>query len=688
MKYRADIDGLRALAVVPVVLFHLDVAGFGGGFVGVDIFFVISGYLITGLITEEIKQGHFTIAGFYERRIRRIFPALFFMLWCALVAGMVLLLPQDMKALNASLAATSLFISNIYLWLGSGYFEKAAEMQPLLHTWSLAVEEQFYIFFPIFWMLIWRWGRRWRSWTWLVLAGSFVLSVYAVRHHRDAAFYLLPTRAWELLIGSVIALNAVPRLSWRWLNEAFAAAGLVLILLAVFGYDRATRFPGEAALLPCIGAGLIIYAGLNGRFTLIARMLSWRPVVFVGLISYSLYLWHWPLIVFAKYRNVAALSNTQSAMVLAASLALATFSWRFVERPFRRSATTSAAGRDGMHADKPRPWIANAAIAYGVSVIAASVVVCAMSYGVYSSDRALLAIYGERVYRYDREALQIHSTSDCTASVTAALSKTCLLGDTQVKPTLALWGDSYADTLKDSLAVALRKAKLSAGRFVMHSCPSILHTRLNRIDDPSLTQKCMQFNQATFELLTHDASINTVVLLDNYLWYLETTKATTPLLSPTHQYANEAERRQLIVAELVATIDALSASGKRVIVVGAYPPGVGASVIARSLNFDNELPPAARMARADYDRKVLFVNSALAGIKSDKVSFVDPSVLFCRNLKESDCSVVQHDAPMLSDGGHLSASGAADLTELILNTMSNPYPASLRDKSVLASAAG
>lgn len=679
MKYRTDIDGLRALAVVPVVLFHLDIVGFSGGYVGVDIFFVISGYLITGLIAADIRHGRFTIANFYERRIRRIFPALFFMLACVLVAGLLLFMPQDVRSLNTSVAATALFVSNIHLWLNSGYFAKAAELQPLLHTWSLAVEEQFYIVFPIFLAATWRWGRHSRHLIWLALLGSLALSIYGVRYHAEATFYFLPTRAWELLIGSVIALQAVPRIDRPRLNEVLALAGLALILFAVFVYRPTTRFPGEAALMPCLGAGLIIYAGMHGSETLVGRLLSTRVMVFIGLISYSLYLWHWPLIVFAKYLNVVELTPRQVTFILFAAVAIATLSWRCVERPFRRHGSAVV----------PTPswrWLPNRAVAYGVLTIVVCVGVCASGSVVYSNERALRALYSERVYRYDLETQIIKSAAECVGNGAAALTEHCLLGDARVAPTVALWGDSFADSLQESLSLELRTAGLSAGRFVLHSCPSILNTQVHREDDKRLTARCEQFNRSTFDTLTHNAAIRTVVLFDNYLWYLEP-RQPMPLLMPTQRaYANDAERQRIVIDELLSTIRGLAARGKRVVIIGAYPKGAGANVIARTLAYGGDVARVVNIARHDYDGKIMAINNELRGVSGGSIVFIDPSLLFCRDDRAAQCSFLQHDLPMLSDGNHLSAAGAADLSGLIAAAITTPA-APLDKESILASAA-
>lgn len=337
-NYRPDIDGLRAIAVLAVIFFHAHLGGFSGGYVGVDVFFVISGYLITSLISNEMRQGRFSIVRFYERRARRIFPALFTVIIVSLFVGLAVLLPYDFKELGQSAVAAAAFVSNILFWEQQGYFATASEQKPLLHTWSLAVEEQFYIGYPVFLLLISRFLRaRWIPWVAGVTAISFALSVWATYNKPTAAFFLAPPRAWELSIGCLLALGAIPKARSNFVRESMSIAGLMMILCSIHLYSRATPFPGVGALLPGIGTALIIHAGENSK-PLINRMLSARGVVFVGLISYSLYLWHWPALVLAKHYLFRELTEAEAIVAIAASVALAILSWRFVERPFRQKS--------------------------------------------------------------------------------------------------------------------------------------------------------------------------------------------------------------------------------------------------------------------------------------------------------------------------------------------------------------
>jgi len=335
MKHRADIDGLRAVAVIAVLLFHADI-GCSGGYVGVDVFFVISGFLITGLILKDLNRDRFSIVEFWERRVRRILPALALVVFSTLIAGWFLLLGRDFEALGKSVVAQVMLLSNVYFWRGSGYFARIGQDTPLLHTWSLAVEEQFYLLFPLLLIALRRLSPKALIPAILLFSGaSFSLSVYWSYHNPNANFYLLPTRAWELLMGAFLAAYSARRASKRWLAEILSWSGLFAILWSIFQYSPDTRFPGAAALLPCVGTAFLIQSNRDS-LTSVGTFLATRPVVFVGLISYSLYLWHWPVLVFAEYWTIERLPLVHRVLLLLGSIGLAALSWKFVETPFRQ----------------------------------------------------------------------------------------------------------------------------------------------------------------------------------------------------------------------------------------------------------------------------------------------------------------------------------------------------------------
>lgn len=423
--YRADIDGLRAIAVLSVVFHHIGVPGFSGGFVGVDIFFVISGYLITRIIDGEIQGGQFSLSGFYERRIRRIFPALYPVLACSIAFGYLLLMPEDLLSLGKSVAATALFFSNILFSGESGYFDAPALQKPLRHTWSLAVEEQFYIVLPLLLVLIDKYARGRKLAVLLVLAIlSFCANIYNIREHQTQVFYFAHTRAWELIVGSIIALRlnheTVPSLSRRILP----VIGILLITCSVCFYDETLKYPGYFALAPVTGACMIIYAGSDNK-SFVGRLLSLKPAVYIGLISYSLYLWHWPVIVYYKYVSFRELSVFEDVVIVILSVLLGYLSWRFVEQPFRRQSS---------------PFIGRKIV-----ILSGSVAVCLFAgIGIFYEkmkgfpDRHPKSEYYEMPLELDRYGLMKPAKSIDGVDIFR-------YGDENIEPSYIVWGDSHAD---------------------------------------------------------------------------------------------------------------------------------------------------------------------------------------------------------------------------------------------------
>ena len=339
--YRRDIDGLRAVAVLLVVFNHLHTRA-TGGYIGVDVFFVISGYLISSHIMTEMAAGTFSLAEFYERRIRRILPALLVMLLAVTVLAYLYFVPSEIEAYALSLLAALFSISNMVFWHEAGYFDAPSALKPLLHTWSLGVEEQFYIFFPLFLFFLRRWlPTRIKAAIWTVTLASFGMACFWVRRDPTAAFFFAPLRAWELLVGTILSQGYLPSISRGFGRNLAATAGIVLILVPALVYSRLTVFPGVTALAPCLGAALLIAAGESGT-SQIGRILSWGPIVFVGLISYSLYLWHWPILAFQDIVPFLTKTSDHSKGgklgFMMVSLSIATLSWRFIETPFRKGS--------------------------------------------------------------------------------------------------------------------------------------------------------------------------------------------------------------------------------------------------------------------------------------------------------------------------------------------------------------
>ncbi len=335
MQYRPEIDGLRALAVIPVVLFHAGIAGFSGGFVGVDIFFVISGYLITSIILNEQQKDSFTLAGFYERRARRILPALMLVVLLSAVAAWYLLLPAELVDFGESLASVGVFASNILFWTQSDYFATTSEFIPLLHTWSLAVEEQFYLIFPVFMIFTLAWTKAKRlSVLTFVAVLSLIFCEWAWRNAPEANFFLAPSRVWELMAGVLCAFYLQQARDPKLLIRQLASvAGLLMLVYSIAFLDKSIPFPSLYALIPVVGTVLIIL--FTDKNTLVGKILSLPFIVGVGLISYSAYLWHQPLFVFARLNSMDELSVMTLLGLSILAFIMAFISWRWVEKPFR-----------------------------------------------------------------------------------------------------------------------------------------------------------------------------------------------------------------------------------------------------------------------------------------------------------------------------------------------------------------
>ncbi|NRA36144.1 MAG: acyltransferase [Polyangiaceae bacterium] len=444
MKYRAEIDGLRAVAVVPVILFHAGFESFSGGYVGVDVFFVISGYLITSIILAEKEEGRFSLVAFYERRARRILPPLFFVIALSLPFAWIWLFPPDMLDFAQSVIAVPLFGSNILFWRETGYWGAANEFKPLLHTWSLAVEEQYYILFPLFLGVMWRFQRRWLFLSLLLIAAmSLATAQWGSRHHAAAAFFLLPTRAWELAIGACIAFIFLYRkdavqtlLGKRALREVMGAVGLLMIVFSIFAFDEKTPFPSVYALLPTLGTGLLIF--FSSPETLVGRWLGAKVLVGIGLVSYSAYLWHQPLFAFARHASLTEPSRELLVALAVTTFPLAYLSWRFVEKPFRSRAGMS------------RKTIFSTALAGSAALIALGLAGYATDGFIgrtSESELSLEAIEDKR---------KINHGLDSVCEGTFTLSPHCRTSD---QPEILLWGDSFAMHLAQGLLASKPDAK-------------------------------------------------------------------------------------------------------------------------------------------------------------------------------------------------------------------------------------
>jgi len=614
MKYRPDIDGLRALAIIPVVLYHTEFSIFSGGFVGVDIFFVISGYLITFIISEEIKQDRFTITGFYERRIRRIFPALFTVVFFCSIVAAIIMLPEDFDDFGQSIVAATLFVANIFFLTESDYFGAAADTKPLLHTWSLSVEEQFYLIFPLVLLFIYKYLHgRWRLVLLPAALLSLILSISGVHFFPSATFYLIPTRAWELLLGSFFALGLFPQMQSKQARNVTSLIGLALILWAIFFFSRLTPFPGWHALLPCVGAALIIYSGENG-VSIIGRLLSNRIIVFVGLISYSLYLWHWPIMVFEKQIFYETHSMYNAAAVVVLSIILAALSWRYVERPFRKKGTVK--NRKKLFAVAAAFMTMSVAVGYAID-----------------SSQGWPARFGDKLVSLNCD-LDTYNLGTCFLKEDQYYSewkgKECFLQSEHASNTL-LWGDSFAAHYVPGIKDSLSLLDSNILQYTAGGCAPAFEY------NPAYRPQCKKFSAQVDNILS-SYEIHTVVMAAAWQMALD---------------------NGLTYEDLGNTIDILRGKGIRVVMIGQSP------------RFDlsvQDISNRAKILGVSVSESSVSIDLDSINSKLKKIvgsdSFVDPSELFC---VEQKCQFMSSEGFFFWDDGHFTSLGSRLSSEYIFS---------------------
>lgn len=656
IRHRADIDGLRAVAVLPVLLYHAGFPLVGGGFVGVDVFFVISGYLITAILLVELDAGRFSLVRFYERRVRRLLPAIFAVLLASVAIGWLVLLPEDLKDLGQSAVATVAFASNLLFWHDIGYFDLDAERKVLLHTWSLAVEEQFYLVFPLLLWLLLKLGRPVvpHLLTGLLLL-SFAAAAVAVQTAPGAAFYLAPLRAWELLLGAVLAAGVVSAPQRPWLRDLCSVAGLVLILGSVHLISAEMPFPGVAALAPCLGTALVILGGMSGP-SLAGRALSAGPVVFVGLISYSLYLWHWPLLVLAKSYLARELTLPEAGAVLVLAGILSAASWRWIEQPFRAPSNLLS-----------RPALFTAAGAGSAAVVAVGLVLHVQE-GVpwrLPEDAQRLAAgvrdrSADRNHCFDRTADQARAGDLCPEGPIG-----------EIPPSFVIWGDSHAEMLRDAFDVAAREAGRSGLFAGLPGCPPLAQARIafQRGTFQPGADRCTAYNAAVLELLERERAIDTVVLAGHWPVYATGTpyRPRTPgrlALEDLTPEAAPAAPKAVFHRRLLATVERLRAVGKRVVIVGSVPETRADVPWTLALSAWHGRGIDLRPTRADFEARNEVPLAAFDELeRGGLASIIRPETLLCDAER---CMVEAQGRALYADDNHLTLFGAAVVTPLLV----------------------
>src|ERR1700722_1913240 len=674
-SYRPDIDGLRAIAILAVVLHHVGIAHITGGFTGVDIFFVISGYLIGGQIYSDLQQGRFSYLRFYQRRAGRILPAFLAALALTLIAGLILLSPMDLAKLGRSAFAAAMAGSNILFWHGANYFDTCSEQNPLLMTWSLGVEEQFYVSAPILLVLVSRFQRN-RALAAVLAAStlSFLFSWIVLARDPAFAFYMLPARAWELGIGVALAIALAVTLPYGEIDrgQSLLSARLqswasfmdvALMVAPIFLLNSTTPFPGPSALPSVVGAGLAIASPaswINRRF------LSARPLVFIGRVSYSWYLWHWPVLAFLRIVYGSQLPAALALSAIAASFAAAVLSYFFIEQPFRASRRA------------PAPLLIRYAL-----VIAITAVGCAIvwrSRGLPQRYPALARMEDETARLVSDPCLADDGsdnpslTSPCFDSPNSRApdSRGSDLRTSNPPTMLALWGDSHAAALAPGLRSFAAAHGYRFAELAKASCPPALGATHFVPRHPQLAAECVRYNQAAFNILATSPQIRIVILHASWAGYLHRSWQDGWLIAgPAGQRTMPppGDAEKILAETLAETIDALQAAGKTVIVFDDIPTFAFEPI----WKFDTAQIPA-RHAVAKWIGANGAVDSGFAPSRSDDAVaaassllrqsaaasppaiYFDPTPQFCN--AGGQCIYRDRDHLLYSDNNHLSAEGA------------------------------
>lgn len=625
MRYRADISGLRALAVIPVVLFHADPRLAPGGYVGVDVFFVISGYLITSIIAADVARADFSLARFYDRRVRRILPAYGAMAAVVTVVALVLLPPAMLAGYGDQLKAASTFLANRYFLSVTSYFGPGAEEQPLLHTWSLAIEEQFYLFWPL--LLLALAHPRLKALrpyvVGLLIVASLVVATRNAVQRPAPGFYNFTGRVWELALGAALALGLLPRLRRGIIPEALAASGVALILGAILLFDKYTVFPGAMALVPTLGALFILWAGEEGRQTLAGRVLAAPPLVFVGLISYSLYLWHWPVLVFLRLVEGPHPGAAMVAGAVALAVGLAALSWRFVEAPFRRAGDTTlrqelksiGAGIGGL--------ALLVAIGFGLS----------LSHGL-PGRASPAAMAAERAASDSWKG-----TALCLLGPNADTPLTgCRFGqDAPDRPEIAVWGDSLANHHGPALDDLARGLGFTLVQVTKAGCAPRLPAGAEQRAPTREAEVCDRFRERALAAILADPAIRVVVIGGNW---------------------DAGGTLDAALASLGRAVRQITDTGRGVILIApppAFASGGGRCIARRRfMGLDEALCALPADVAA---RQVARVETSLIALAQadPRVRVVLPRSRFC---DAEACRPTVAGQVVMTDGGHLNVAGS------------------------------
>lgn len=637
IPYRPDIDGLRAVAVLAVLFYHAGFSGLPGGFMGVDIFFVISGYLITSFIARDLAVGEFSMVAFWERRARRILPPLFAVVGASIIAGLFLFLPMDFMQLAKETISQSVFGSNFLFLKQGGYFNTSNEIKVLLHTWSLAVEEQFYLFFPIGMYLWWRFVKR-NVLLLLIPCAiiSFVMCVVVTGMMDRIAFYMLPFRGWELLAGSILAVSSKTSAN-KAVRESVSFFGLALIAYSILFYSGAP-FPGSIALLPVLGTVMIIWA----KDSAVSSLLSLKPVVAIGLISYSLYLWHWPIMAYVRYQPFIEFTAGVGLACIGASVLLATATYFVIEQPIRKRRILSS-----------RRSIFLFSLAGLLLIAVAGAVIIATKGMPQRFDDDVLALEaGARDWNVERWACD---QPDIERIKSGGL---CQTNPEAGAPDFILWGDSHADAIAP-LFYALSKKHGRNGYVVTgHGCPPIIGG-----GDPAtpVTYDCNAANEATIDFI-RQSGMKDVFLVSNWQTYLHSSRTMDGAYMDWYD-AGQDQSANPVAAALNRTIGRISEGGARIHILYniPYAPIDPPRALALERLHGYEGASKTVVSVEAYHKALENERVVFATLDNHAINYIEPEKVLCDNAA---CYAEKDGKSLYFNMGHLSAFGATQLAPL------------------------
>lgn len=644
--YRREVDGLRAIAICGVILYHNLPDVVTGGFLGVDIFFVISGFLISSIIYKEVDQGIFNLANFWERRIRRIYPVLLSLIIITLILTYFIYLPIDFQSVGRSVVSLSLAASNVYFWLKTDYFGPTAESNPLLHTWSLSVEVQFYFLFPFLILGVKKLGQKYLMVTlFTLLSISMLLHIFAKSDEFATAFFLLPHRAWELLIGCLLATNLIGnscRSVNRFFLEGLTAIGLLLILSSFFFLQGSRNYPLTTNLIPCVGTALIILSN-TGRLTLLGKTFTLKPISYIGKISYSLYIWHWMFLVLGKYESLNTLQYFEKLEVLTIAVIVSTISYHFLEQPFRRKILIQSQ--------------------YSLFIFLAASLVLLFSIGItINAKKGVPSRLNESILKKYQEAFEVKPVGCTFQNLNDNLS-VCSKTAIEKEPDIILWGDSHAGSIAPVFDDLATKNNVTVWRYACY--PVLGVYRADKEDGLNSSSSCANINNRFIKYL-EGHRIRNIVLASFWTQFTNGNEVPIKGNGQSSAYYSDSsirsnsrrEAQEVFKRNFENTIDVLTKMNIHVYIFKQVPQHLN-WIPNQLIKFEKNGWSLDLLGRPlkEHTERQSFVNSVFENIsaRNNNVTILDATNLLCQ--PNSFCKGSAEGHSLYRDYNHLSLYG-------------------------------